>query len=194
LKFGQLDAALLAFDGVIEDVSVEPLETRSPERGTLLARAYIERGRLNLDLGDAGKAQSDFGRALEIIPSLTRDDLEGGPREHARRAEHMRARGDWTGATDEFTRAVELAPAQSLQHIDRLLASARDGLFELFPGPRARGERDMFSTLSFGHYLRGVANRCLGDREAALRDFRRTLEGNPSFPFVDRARRSLAEP
>ena len=103
----------------------------------------------------------------------------------------MRASGDWNGATEAFTRAVESAPSQSLQRLDQIIASSRDGLFELFPGPRSREERDMFSTLAFGHYLRGVAKQRLGDREGAVSDFTRALEGEPSFPFVERAKRSL---
>lgn len=194
LKFGRVELAMKDFDEAIRELSAEPEKDLSPDRRTLLARAYTERGRLKLDIGDAENARADFGRAREIIPSLSTDDPEGDPREHVRRAERMRARGDWHGATEEFARAVELAPSQSLRHIDRIIASACDGVFELFPGPRPPEERDMFSTLVFGYYLRGVANRRLGDREAAIGDFTRCLEGNPSFPFVDRARRSLPEP
>jgi tetratricopeptide (TPR) repeat protein len=191
LKFGRDELALRDFETVIDEISAESAEGRSPDRHTMLSQAYIEKGRLKLDLGDVEDARRDFDRARRIIPSLTEDDLEGGPREHARRAERMRARGDWDGATDEFTRAVELAPMQSLSHIDRLMAIARDGVFELLPGGGQREERDMFSTLAFGHYLRGVANQQLGDHQAAARDFTKALEGEPSFPFVDRARRRL---
>jgi tetratricopeptide (TPR) repeat protein/organic radical activating enzyme len=193
VKFGRVESALGDFDRVVEELSAAPEAELSPDRRTMLARAYIDRGRLKLELGESEEGFRDFGRAREIIPSLTDDDLEGGPREHARRAQSMRARGDWEGATEEFTRAVELAPSPSLQRLDQIFASARDGFFELFPGPQARGEKDMFSTFAFGHYLRGVARERLGDREGAVSEFTQALEGEPSFPFVERARLRLAQ-
>jgi sulfatase maturation enzyme AslB (radical SAM superfamily) len=191
VKFGRVELALGDFDRVIGELSAEPVEGLSPERRTMLARAYIDRGRLKLDFGEVEDGWRDFGRARELLPSLTDDDLEGGPREHARRAQSMRARGDWKGATEEFTRAVQLAPSQSLHRLDQILASSRDGTFELFPGSRQRQEKDMFSTLAFGHYLRGVAQQRLGDWESAVSEFTRALDAEPSFPFVERAREQL---
>ena len=65
-KFDRVELALRDFDGVIGELSAEPAEGRSADRTTILAQAYIERGRLKLGLGDVDDAQSDFGRAQEI--------------------------------------------------------------------------------------------------------------------------------
>ena len=206
VKFGRTDEALRDFDGAIEELSGTPSGPREPVPASglhsTLARAFIERGRLKRERGDEQEAQLDFNRALEMDPLLTPDQVQEGhpiaglpepdPLRYAERAQRKRERGDWQGALQDLTRAVQLAPAIALEHINQSISASPDGVLRLFPLRREGKERDAFSTLALGYFLRGVAKRQLGDREGAVSDLATALDSEP-FSFLEQAARDLIE-
>jgi MoaA/NifB/PqqE/SkfB family radical SAM enzyme len=200
-RFGRTEEALGEYDRGIGALSDQLETARAGDARdasgleAALALAFLERGELKLEHGDEREAERDYDRASEMDALLAQGrDQKGSlerpertPLQYANRAQRKRESGDPDGALRDFTRAVQLAPTRALEHLDERIAASRDGVLRLFPSRRDAEEPDMFSTLAFGYFLRGVARRQLGDRDGAVADFTLALRSEPSSALLREA-------
>ena len=100
---------------------------------------------------------------------------------YAKRGQSKREQGDIEGALKDFIRAAELASSDTIKYANQHIAESRGGKIHLLPNPMNSEKEDIFSTLAFGYFIRGIAKLKLGDNEGADSDFDKAFELNPSL-------------
>ena len=206
-KFRRLDEAIVDFDQAIEEMAELGPGVRYKDFGnevrldSTLTQAYIERGQLKVELERMEEALQDFTQAAELDVNayakrgqlkIELGDMDGALQDfdraaeldattYAKRGQLKRERGASEGAIQDFTRAAELEPSGTLEYINQRIEESQEGKIDLLPNSEDLKEEDIFSTLAFGYYLRGIARRELGDTEGALLDFGQALELEPTL-------------
>ena len=160
------------------------LANQAIEADPTLGRGWSLRADVQLDLQRLEEALADANRAVELAP--------GSADPWSIRGEIRRKRRDLQGAVEDATRSLAVVPSQRA-YLTRALA--RLGSRDL-----AGCRDDAGQALALGGYMaplaaliRGDAQRGLGERDAALADYRLGLELAPEGPYADQLRVRLEQ-
>jgi hypothetical protein len=122
--------------------------------------------------GLRGESFADtFPELGELLDGTAVAEIATTGETHLETARRLRSAGDVRGALAHFSAAAREAPAGTVAFVDARLAEG--GPF-LLPGDDASKDMDLFTTVDFAYFIRGVAKQALGDVEGAAADFART--------------------
>jgi len=137
------------------------------------AVAYLNRGRLHVQLGQDGQAIADFGKAIELDDGLTEA--------YRNRGQFHLQRETFKLAIEDFSRLLQLEPKDSPACTSRGLAYSATGQFD-----KALQDLDKAISLDSKDVVawqnRGQVNVQLGNSPDALRDFSKVIELKPDDP------------
>jgi tetratricopeptide (TPR) repeat protein len=132
---------------------------------------YNARGIANHEIGQFGRAISDYDSAIEILPH---------PVPFQNRGKTKVVMQSYEAAIEDFDAALEMNPQYVSAYINRGVANA--GLVQYAQAMNDYNQALSLSPdepLAFGN--RGNAHAFLGDHEAAIRDYTKALEIDPNY-------------
>jgi tetratricopeptide (TPR) repeat protein len=148
--------------------------TRAIELDRSFGDAYFARGRVFFSTDRFGRALLDYKTAAELLPSSPDVFFELG--------NAYQRMGDYRNAIEGYDRCVRLNPTYPNLYFER--GNARVALKEYEPALEDFNEAIKGNTTSLAeaHSNRGVIEARFGQHDAAVADFRKSLELNPDDP------------